>query len=195
MLDGNVLRVLSRLKNECGDIGAAATRARLGDVAAKLLDHKQPGRFNQTLMELGATVCLPRDPKCLLCPVIDFCEARRLGAEGRLPVQPAKRAAVFVEKTLLVARRGGKILLWKRTDGARMKGFYELPEAVQLPGAGVSETLGEFRHSITNHNYRFTVVGALAGRIPRGFRWISPRELERLPLSTTARKALAFFHL
>ena len=76
-LDGNVARVLARISAEPGEIKAPATRKRLQALANDLLDRRKPGDFNQALMELGATVCLPRAPHCLLCPLAGSCAARR----------------------------------------------------------------------------------------------------------------------
>jgi len=87
VLDGNVLRVLSRLTEETGDVRSAAARKRLEQWAERLLERKAPGRFNQALMELGATVCLPRNPKCATCPIAADCLARRHGTQDRLPVR------------------------------------------------------------------------------------------------------------
>ena len=194
-VDGNVLRVLSRLLNDAGDISAASTRARMREQAHRLLDRKRPGHFNQAIMELGATVCLPREPKCLLCPLVDCCEAHRFGTQTQLPVKLRRAAPVRIDKTLLVIERRGKLVLWQRRDGTRLRGFWELPEAEQLPRARIGRRLGSFHHSITNHTYRFAVVGAFVPRIPREFSWIPANQLKQIPLSTTARKALAFFHL
>src|SRR6202171_4578917 len=86
VLDGNVIRVLSRVTAESGDIASAPTRGRLAQVATALLHRKHPGDFNQAIMELGATVCLPRDPQCPACPIAVFCEARRTGRQLEFPV-------------------------------------------------------------------------------------------------------------
>ena len=79
VVDGNVLRVVARVTNDASDISAGRTRERFRETAQQWLDPREPGQFNQALMELGATVCLPRHPLCLVCP------ARRLlpGAPGR----------------------------------------------------------------------------------------------------------------
>lgn len=192
VLDGNVMRVLARVLNETGDIGAAATRKRLRQAADCLLDRRAPGSFNQALMELGATVCLPRDPQCRLCPIAQRCQARREGTQRELPIQSRRMSFVRIHKTLLLIQQGKRILLWKRDQGsARMAGFWELPEAGQLPEAVPGDTLGQLRHTITNHHYEVTVLEAEIARIPPGFRWVSSRCLDRIPLSTLARKALA----
>jgi A/G-specific adenine glycosylase len=191
VLDGNVLRVLSRLTNEKGDIRSSTVRKRLQEAAEKLLDRRHPGRFNQALMELGATVCLPREPRCLLCPVSESCQAQQLGTQNELPVKLRRRTPIRVEKTLLLVHRNGSLLMWKRTTGPKLKGFWELPEAEQLPVVELGRELGEFRHSITNHNYVFTLVAARVRRIPKGFSWISRDRCLEIPLSTTTKKALA----
>ena len=136
-------------------------------------------------MELGATLCLPREPKCAACPVASMCEARRQGRQAEFPVRAPKPKTVRVAKTLVVAQRCGCVLL-----GARA-GFWELPEADVLKGATVGAKLGEFRHSITNHNYTVGVVEARVARAPRGFAWVAERDFDGMPLSTMARKALA----
>ena len=190
-VDGNALRVLSRLLNDAGDIAAAPTRRRLREEATRLLDRKHPGRFNQAVMELGATICVPRQPDCPLCPLADCCEARRLGVQNQLPVKLHRAVTVRIDKTLLYIERRGMLLLWQRRDGPRLRGFWELPEAEQLPHARTGPELCAFRHSITNHDYRFTVLKASMARLPREFSWISAARLREIPLSTSTRKALS----
>jgi len=191
VLDGNVMRVIARLTCDAGDIQSGKTKERMQDVATALLDVKQPGLFNQAMMELGATVCLPRDPCCGECPVAGFCEGRRAGKERELPVKLRKMEMKRVERTVLLIERGDEILVWKRTDTSeKLAGFWELPEAVHLPKAKLGERLGTFRHAITNHNYVFEVVRARAGKVPAGFVYIGRDSLETMPLSTSARKAL-----
>jgi len=159
VVDGNVMRVIARLTGDASDIGAAATRARFEAVADALLDRRDPGRFNQAMMELGATICLPRNPLCLLCPVSADCQARAQGNQSQLPVKLRRIEPVRIEARLLVIERAGKMLLWKRgRESRRLNGFWELPTVEELPGAKEQQTLGSFRHSITNHNYTFTVA-------------------------------------
>lgn len=191
VLDGNVLRVLSRMTNESGDIDSPATRKKLLDEAGRRLDPRHPGLWNQALMELGATVCLPKEPKCPVCPVSRTCEARRLGNQRELPVRSRRIIPERVERTLLLVERDGSLLLRKRTAGARLRGFWELPDAACLPAARRIKKLGQFRHSITNHNYVLTLVSARVKNIPTGFEWIPRTRIHEIPLSTTTRKALA----
>jgi A/G-specific adenine glycosylase len=199
VLDGNVLRVVARVENDASDIAAPRTRERFRAVAQAWLDPRHPGLYNQALMELGATVCLPRNPLCLVCPLTAVCRAREEGVAAQLPVKLRKTAAVQLDGTLLIVRRGARILLRQRDAALRlMAGFWDLPAPEDLPGARIGKTFGEIRHTITHHHYTLTVLaasGARPGSGPKGhtgpkFGWFRPIQLAGIPLSTTARKAL-----
>jgi A/G-specific adenine glycosylase len=171
-----VRRVIARITNGKGD----AQR-----VADLLLDRRNPSRSNQALMELGAVVCLPRDPHCNECPIAKHCEAHKAGTQNELPGKRAKPATIHLKRTLLVIHQKERILL---APSPRVKGFWDLPEPFE--GARVGVRLGEFRHSITHHNYRFTVYEAVVRATPKGFRWFSCKNVDEIPLSTTAKKGL-----
>jgi A/G-specific adenine glycosylase len=193
VLDGNVMRVVSRMENDPGEIGSARTRERFRAVAQEWLDPRSPGAFNQALMELGATVCLPKKPLCPACPLESRCAARAEGTAARLPVKPRKTAPVRIEGALLVVRKGRHVLLRRGEKGAaRMAGFWGLPAPEDLPGARLGVSFGEFRHTITCHHYTLRVHAAQIRGQGRGaeFGWFDPAELGGIPLSTTARKAL-----
>jgi A/G-specific adenine glycosylase len=193
VLDGNVLRVLSRFTGERGNVDSVPVRNRLRGVAEQILAPKRAGEFNQALMELGATVCLPRQPQCPLCPVARLCVARQLGRQTELPVKSVRPSSRRVDKELLVIERAGKILIWQRPgEHRRLAGFWELPEPGQLIGARVDARIGEFRHTIVNTNFRCQVFRASLVLVPEGFRWLERNKIHEVPLSTTARKALAF---
>ena len=192
VLDGNVQRVVARVENDAADIGSARTRERFRAIAQEWLDPKDPGHFNQALMELGATVCLPRNPLCLVCPVSACCRARQEGTAAQLPVKLRKTGPVRISGVLLVVRQRDKILLRQReAANTRMAGFWDLPTPEELRTARVGECIGEIRHTITHHHYTFEVRSATATR-PRGtsFGWFRVAQLEEIPFSTTARKAL-----
>ena len=176
-VDGNVRRVIVRLTGDAVvDVGATATQ---------LLDRRQPGRWNQTLMELGATICLPREPLCSACPLAFACEAKRRDIQGILPPARKKPRIVRKERVLLVIRRRGRILL---TPSARVSGFWELPE--MFSGVRLGVQLGKFRHAITNSQYYFEVREARIGAAPLNCRWWEERKLGEILLSTAAKKAL-----
>ena len=194
VLDGNVARVVARLTGDPADIGAGRTRARFRATAQQWLDPRRPGEFNQALMELGATVCLPRAPRCGICPLAALCAARRQGRQSQFPVKLPKRAPVKIAMEVAIVDRRGRLLLWQRAaDAPRLGGFWELPSPEQLPAAGALPVLGTFRHTITHHHYQVTVRrGSLApgARAARPLQWVPLATLPSLPLSTTARKAL-----
>src|SRR5207245_4591552 len=96
VLDGNVARVLARLGAIRGDLRESRRWQSLQESANRFLDEKWPGDWNQAMMELGATLCTPRSPQCLLCPVAQFCEGRKLGIAESLPEKRKKRATVEV---------------------------------------------------------------------------------------------------
>jgi A/G-specific adenine glycosylase len=178
VVDGNVRRVIVRLTNNDG--------ADVQSLASQLLDHKDPGRWNQAVMELGATVCTPRDPQCGKCPIVKHCEANMQGTQASLPSKRIKPQPEQLERVLLIVQRGGKILLAPST---RVKGFWDLPEAVE--GATLrGDFVGSFRHTITHRQYTFIVhKGKVLLRGER-YRWVAHQTLHEIPLSTTAKKGL-----
>ena len=113
VMDGNVARVLARLGAARGDLRANGTWQELQKAADHLLDEKTPGDWNQAMMELGATLCTPRSPQCLLCPVGEFCEARKKGLAEVIPEKRAKRDTVGVTLAALVLQdpQGRTLLL------------------------------------------------------------------------------------
>ncbi len=192
VLDGNVLRVVARVVNDASDISAGRTRERFRAVAQQWLDAREPGHFNQALMELGATVCLPRNPLCRVCPLAACCRARQEGTTGQVPVKLRKTEPIRLSGTLLVVRHGGRILLRQRDAAAsRMAGFWDLPAPEDLPAAKLGARIGEIRHTITHYHYTLEVRSATASPTDGdGFRWFTIAQLGEIPFSTTARKAL-----
>jgi A/G-specific adenine glycosylase len=192
VVDGNVLRVVARIENDSADIASSRTRERFRAVAQSWLDPAHAGAFNQALMELGATVCLPRNPLCLVCPLNSSCRAHEAGTAPQLPVKLRTAVPVQLERTVLLVRRKDKILLRQNGKDARhMADFWDLPSPADLPSARPGALLGEFRHTITHHHYRIAVQAAtLSGSPPSGQAWFHADQFAGIPLSTTARKAL-----
>ena len=188
-LDGNVARVLARVTAEPENIKSPAARKRLQAAASKRMDRRSPGEFNQAMMELGATICLPRGSKCMLCPIAQLCEARASGRQDEFPILRKPESRTRVARTVLIVEKNGRLLLWQRAaDDRRLAGFWELPEGLDgLQG----QPVGRFRHSIVNHDYTFEVRTASLSRAPKGHRWWPENRLGGIPLSTTARKAIA----
>jgi A/G-specific adenine glycosylase len=189
-LDGNVSRVLSRVWNERTNIASGVGRRRFAALAQELLDTEHPGAFNQAMMELGATICLPKNPQCLLCPVAQLCRGRANGMQNELPVKAVRAAIVQERRVVFWIEKEGAVLLWQRPPTARlMPGFWELPEAIHLPGATPGATLASFRHGITFHSYSFEVLEAAAPAEIGECQWVELAHLGRLPASTIMKKA------
>ncbi|HWP57575.1 MAG TPA: A/G-specific adenine glycosylase [Candidatus Acidoferrales bacterium] len=200
-LDGNARRVLQRLFQ-------TRTSAELNELAKRFVPQARPGDFNQALMDLGAQICLPRDPKCNACPWRRPCAARRSGRYELRRRPPANSEAVIWP--LLVILDSGKILLRRRAGGGLLAGLWEVPGGRKLPGEKARETLrrelgsmgrffgklrpaGEVRHSITRYRIRAPVFVSAAWR-PRlnggtGWRWVPLASLGRYPLSSLSMKA------
>ena len=190
-VDGNVLRVLARLTADASDIGVETTRVRFRNLAQQLLAPRRPGDFNQAMMELGATVCLPRAPRCLICPVSQHCLARQTGRQEELPVKKPKAAASQAQAEVAIVRRSGSVLLKQRHAAeSRMADFWELPHPADVPGVALSPC-GNFRHTIVNTRFTVAVFSGKAGEAPPGSQWVNIKDLPTLPLTTIAHKALA----
>lgn len=205
-VDGNVRRVLGR----CFSIRSEAA---LRVAATKLVAGARPGDFNQALMELGATACTPKAPSCAACPVNRHCASR---SRRRLTVNSRKRANNFTDVTwpLAIVRHGGKILLRRRAATALLARLWELPgteiAAQDRPAPALRRQLldvpvkfaaprriGEIRHSITHRRirapiYLFDCVAEIPAPGPR-WQWTAWRDVERRPVSSMTKKALAVF--
>ncbi len=175
-VDGNIRRVIARLRNSESGVAKHADR---------LLDRRDPGQWNQALMELGATICLPRDPRCPACPVAAHCAAHRKGTQRAIPAKRIKPDPERLTRTLLVIRSRGRVLF---SPSVRVKGFWDLPE--EVPNAEIGQISGEFRHTITHRHYRFVVRTATAKRVSKPLQWFVENRLDEILLSTTAKKAL-----
>ncbi|MBI4060043.1 MAG: A/G-specific adenine glycosylase [Elusimicrobia bacterium] len=151
LVDGNVIRVFSRLfglKGRVKDPGFAQT---LWPLAERLVPKSRPGDWNQALMELGATVCTPDSPSCGACPVSRHCVAFKKGLQDKLPLSETRREPVPVRWTCLWIEKNGKVLLWRRSDKERLlKNLWGLPEKGRV-AAVPGRLLAKAAHSITHH--------------------------------------------
>ena len=134
LVDGNVARVLSRLFEIDGAPQDKTREATLWEVATILVKGERPGDFNQSLMELGATVCTPASPTCLLCPVQTHCRALAAGRVAELPpprkLPPRKRLEIAVA----LSHRDGNVLLARRPESGLFGGLWEMPGLVLEKG-------------------------------------------------------------
>ncbi|GAC1436227.1 MAG: hypothetical protein NVS1B11_20210 [Terriglobales bacterium] len=175
-VDGNVERVLQRIT------GKSLLTSQIWTLAAQLVCRKRPGDFNQAMMELGALVCLPRNPLCACCPVSRFCRTRGdLKVKRKIPPQRKE------EIQYGLGRRGNAVFLVQRSLGeSLMPGMWELPQ-LSNDGAKCDITL---RHSITVTNYLVRV--AKMANIPNEIqgKWVANSQLEKIALTGLARKIL-----
>jgi A/G-specific adenine glycosylase len=181
VLDGNVERVLHRL------LGGNGGNAESWKAADALLDRTRPGDFNQAMMELGAVVCLPAQPRCSDCPIRAFCRTRGRGEFSNGKPRQQKR-----EATYSLARRGDLVLLVQRErQHSLMPGMWELPEEKSL--VSTEERLFSVKHSITITDFTVHVVSRecenYSNEHPRGT-WVKISRLRSLPLTGLTRKIL-----
>ncbi len=127
-VDGNVLRVIARVTADDSDIMKQSVRTKVENELQKIIPKDHASAFNQALMELGATVCLPNGaPKCEECPWQTFCEAKRLDCWQLLPVKSKAKPRKIEEKTVFIIRDGEKVVLHKRPAKGLLAGLYEFP--------------------------------------------------------------------
>jgi A/G-specific adenine glycosylase len=186
IVEANSQRVLARLLAVQGNLQAAAIRGRIWLAAERLVPGEGAGTFNQALMELGALVCSPRGPACLICPLSALCEARRLGLQDRLPVITPKPPPLAVAEASAIVVREGRVLIVQRGLGGLWERFWEFP-TIHLEGADpagrsfgspvdlaegvkrltgvrvrVGATIQTFTYGVTNHRVKLIVHKAKA---------------------------------
>jgi len=175
VVDGNVERVISRL------LGKIISGENLWATANEILCRDNPGDFNQAMMELGATVCLPAEPSCTACPVHAYCRTRGRHESLRKNPRQFKRDIAYA-----LQRDGNSTLLVKRAENERlMPSMWELPQVRLRKG---DEQLFSVRHSITVTDFTVRVIGrskALAGT------WIKDSRLKTLALTGLTKKILS----
>jgi A/G-specific adenine glycosylase len=183
VLDGNVRRVLSRL---------FVTDDDLWDIARELVVRTQScGALNQALMELGAVVCTPREPRCGQCPVASQCRARKLGRIEEFPAKPVRAAVTHRHFAVFVHHHKGRYLVRQRAGEVVNARLWEFPNVESKSGARPQEgrLLCAFKHTITR--YRITVEAFLVDSKPRlTGKWLPLSSLDELPFSSAHRKIL-----
>lgn len=222
-LDGNIKRVLARISRVEAPVNSAAATERLWEVAQGWLDaaparsRGRAGDFNQALMELGATICAPRRPRCGECPVRASCAAAAAGVQEQLPVRVPKAAPRAVEAYAAAIRRGGRYLFVRRAPRGLLGGLWQLP-AVEVNGAAIAhdalaavvqERLGlrislgtrvasvrhQFTHrTLTLHVHAARIVGGRLRRRPSTWdaaAWVALDVLDEYALATLDRKVVA----
>jgi A/G-specific adenine glycosylase len=218
ILEANTVRLLSRLALVRDDPTSKTAQAALWSWAEALVPEREPGLFNQALMELGALVCTPRDPRCLICPAAALCPARNLGLQDQIPLPKARVRFENVREGAVVVRHRDQVLVVRHPEGGRWAGLWDFPryslDAESEPAAAhelrakLAATLGldvavdgrlaTLKHGVTRFRITLDVYEArrLGGRLkPAGFAeacWRRPDETAEIPLHMTARKIADF---
>ena len=203
-VDGNVFRVISRIFLIFEDIMKGRTRKIFEDVVQELIPTNNPGDFNQALMELGATICKPKSPKCLECPVQDYCLAFKEGVDDQLPVKtkPLKQKKVKLVVGI-VRNQYGEILLEKRPETGLLSNFYEFrtleykgnePQSSlveSLKGCVVQniKSIGSFQHVFSHRIWEMEAyeveVKTIAEEVAESDEvWIKAENLDKVSLVT-----------
>ena len=204
-VDGNVLRIISRITGSDAPIDEERTKADIAQRLEAVYPAGSCGAFTQALMELGATVCTPRSPGCARCPAAGFCAARQEGRTSELPVRSPKKARRVERKTVLLLRHGDRIALSRRGASGLLAGLWQLPN---LPGElGEEQALAAAAglgvrplrlvqkvcrpHIFTHIRWELTCYEMLCGETPDAFVWASAAELRgRYALPTAFRQFL-----
>ena len=203
VLDGNVVRVLSRLFRIGADPRTARTRKKLLALARSLIPPGQAAAVNQALMDLGATVCLPRAPRCTACPLRALCRAAARGEQDKLPWKPPRKAVPHFDIAAGVVWKRRRVLIDRRKADAMLGGLWEFPGGKRRRGETLEDAvvrevreevgievapagrLATVRHAYTH--FRITLYAFecrfVSGRCRAlgcdAFRWVRPDELDR----------------
>ena len=218
IVEANTIRLYARLLAITEQVEDRTTEHTLWEFAERILPRKDPGRFNHALMDLGSTICTPREPGCLDCPLNGLCFARLSGNQNSIPVRkPKRKFKQIFESNVLVLRRDkilmrlcGKDEWWTGMwDFPRFRvSRYATPEILRLMNdqTGLQIVIDKpgttIKHTVTHHNITLDcyIADSVKGRlkVPKKsgdesdakskFRWISKSELGDYPLSVTARK-------
>ena len=164
IVEANSQRVLARLLAWRSDLGAAPSQERLWKAAGRLVPAQGAGKFNQALMDLGALVCTPKSPSCLLCPLANLCTARRMGMQDALPVITPKPPPLAVTEACAVVVREGRVLMVQRGEGGLWSKFWEFP-TINLMGADPADRSFGEAVSLAEGVKRLTGVRVEVGRV------------------------------
>ena len=207
-VDGNVIRVISRLYGIRTDALENGTRRRIEHLAASLVPSDRPGDHNQAVMDLGATVCVPGTPDCMHCPLSCFCDAFRAGDAADLPVLPGSKPQKILMYSVLLVRSSGRVLMRMRTERL-LQGLWcfpmiEGPASPELHRNQIRKKLhltvgtlldaGTARHVFTHQIWQMHIYetdAEASASAPDGYDFVSLEQVDALPLPAAMNAALA----
>ena len=197
-VDGNLLRVMARVFGSSEVIIYLKGKRIIGRIPQTVIPQDRPGDFNEALMDLGATICIPRVPRCGSCPLKDFCTAFLENRTSELPVRKKKKVPTIYEVTSLFIRKQGALLLHKRPETGLLASLWELPtflgktekesrkEAERMLGTVEGKIIWTHRHVLTVY------LGTIPCSLPDpSYVWVDEGTLGTLPLCGPAEKCLA----
>lgn len=192
IVDGNVIRVVCRLDAIRGDPRSTPVLATVWTRAEELVPKANAGDFNSALMELGATVCVPRNPQCLICPVAATCEARELCIQDQIPPPKKTKPTPLERRTIYcIARKRAdqtEYAFEQRPAAGRWAGMWQFitrpaDEPLGSVDVGHATPLGRIEHGLTHRRYEFDVIRLDAAiQVAGEMRWLTLEESETLPL-------------
>ena len=207
-VDGNVIRVLSRIYGIRTDALEPGTRKKIESLASSLVPQERPGDHNQAVMDLGATVCVPGTPDCARCPLSAFCDAFRVGDAADLPVLPKAKPQKVITYALLIIRSGDRVLMRQRTERL-LQGLWcfpllegEFAAAELLPFACKKLRLslsplrdaGTARHVFTHQIWQMHIYetdAEASASAPAGYEFVPVSRLKELTLPAAMNAAAA----
>jgi A/G-specific adenine glycosylase len=212
-LDGNLRRVYSRLFDVSEFADSPSGEKILWDLAAQNLPKGQAGDFNQALMDLGATICVPKNPRCLLCPLMEICESRKNGTQDVRPVlKPKKTTPHYVHAAAVIMERG-RVLLAQRPTNGLLGGMWEFPngrvnadpakELTKVVNAAYrlkvrkKEALGIIQHAYTHFKVTVHAFRCETISIPKdkNLKWVKLADLDDYPMGKVDRQIAKMTHL
>jgi len=207
-VDGNVIRVVSRLRGIRENVGIPSVRRSLDAEAAALVPRRRPGDFNQALMDLGATICTPGTPACEKCPLREYCDAYTAGDAEDLPVLPRKNPPKVINYGVFLIYSGNRVLMRQRTE-TMLKGLWVFPMAegtftVKQAAAaakkltrlspGAATDAGSARHVFTHQIWQmqlFAMDVSQDVQAPPGYSFIPVEEMDQIAIPTAVKAAVA----
>ncbi len=206
-VDGNVIRVVSRLAGIRENVGIPSVRRALEAAAGKLIPAERPGDFNQALMDLGSAVCTPGTPACERCPLQAKCDAYAAGDAEDLPVLPRKNPPKVIEYTLCLVFSGDRVLMRQRSESL-LHGLWVFPMlegklSLRQAQAQIRKQLklvpeeivpaGEARHVFTHQIWEMTLLTMQVQegeKAPAGYRFVTGEEMASLTVPTAVKAAV-----
>ncbi len=164
VVDGNAARVLARLYAKRVDVKDAGVRKKLQITADELIGERRPGDYNQALMELGATICVPNNPRCLDCPLRDGCLAFQQGLQNEIPLRVRRPKNPAKKFDALLLRRDKQTFLVQRKAKGLLQGLWELPIVKKVPAK--AKKIGVVEHAYSHFTSRTTIWSA--NTVPKG---------------------------